>query len=64
MLLHINTELNIEYLNLFNDMLLFIIFIIILQFFGGIIKYINLIKTLFIFLLIKHLLFHKFILIS
>ena len=63
-LLELNTNLNEEYIYLIKDILYLIIFISITYFLNYIDIFINLFKILFIFILIKNLLFDKIIIIK
>jgi hypothetical protein len=62
--MYINTGLQSEYINFINDFVLFLLFIFLTYFITDISKYIDLIKIIFIFILIKHLLLNQIILIT
>lgn len=63
-LLEFNTNLNEEYVYLIQDILYLIIFIVISYFLNNMQNFIELFKIIFIFILIKNLLFNKIILIK
>tara|TARA_Y100000389_G_C17419216_1_gene495637 strand:- start:299 stop:502 length:204 start_codon:yes stop_codon:yes gene_type:complete len=63
-LIELNTHLNEEYIYLLKDILYLIIFIIISYFLNNLNTFIELFKILFIFILFKHLLFNKIIIIK
>ena len=62
--MEINTGLRQEYINFINDFILYILFILLVYIISDITKHLDLIKILFVFILIKHLLINKIILIS
>jgi len=64
MLFNINTGLKNEYINFINDLLLFIVFILLVYIISDINKHTDLIKILFAFIFVKHLLVNKLISIN
>lgn len=64
MLFNINTGLKKEYVNFINDIFLFIIFVLLVYIISDLYKYTDIIKILFTYIFVKHLLINKLILIS
>ena len=64
MLFNINTGLKKEYVNFINDIFLFIIFVLLVYIISDLYRYIDIIKILFTYIFVKHLLINKLILIS